>query len=125
MLARFIISGSAFAKNPDVGGAARFEEKNIIDNSLNSKDHTTLVAAVKAAGLVDVLQGKGLFKVLVPTNEAFAALSTARAESLLKREKKDKLVKVLTGHLIPAAAMAANVTKMAAPLKWQLWVAAS
>lgn len=114
MLARLIVSGSAFAKNPDVGGAARFEEKNIIDNALNSKDHTTLVAAVKAAGLVVVLQGKGLFKVLVPTSEAFATLPAGTVESLLKPKNKDKLVKILTCHVIPAAPMAADVTKMAA-----------
>ena len=84
-----------------------------------------MVAAVKAAGRVDVLQGKGPFTVLAPTNEAFAALSAATVESLLKHENNDKLVKVLTCHVIPAAAMAADVTKMAAPMKWQLWVAAS
>jgi len=113
LLATLLVSGSAFAKNPDVGGAAMFEEKNIIENALNSKDHTTLVAAVKAAGLVDVLQGKGPFTVFAPTNEAFAALPAGTVESLLKPENKDKLVKILTCHVIPAAAMAADVTKMA------------
>ena len=113
LLAALLVSGSAFAKNPDVGGSAMFEEKNIIENALNSKDHTTLVAAVKAAGLVDVLQGKGPFTVFAPTNEAFAALPAGTVESLLKPENKDKLVKILTCHVIPAAAMAADVTKMA------------
>ncbi len=87
-----------------------FEEKNIIENALNSKDHTTLVAAVKAAGLIDVVQGKGPFTVFSPTNEACAALPAGTVESLLKRENKDKLVKVLTCHVFPAAAMAADVT---------------
>src|SRR5579862_8238944 len=67
-------TGYAFAADPMVGGAAMYENKNIIENALNSKDHTTLVAAVKAAGLVDTLEGPGPFTVFAPTNEAFAAL---------------------------------------------------
>ncbi len=78
LLAGFVVSSAlgtiAYAKNPHVGGAAMFEDKNIVQNAMNSKDHTTLVAAVKAAGLVDTLQGKGPFTVFAPTNEAFAAL---------------------------------------------------
>src|SRR5882724_10925610 len=87
----FLSAGPAFAKNPDVGGAPMFEEKNIIENALNSKDHTTLVAAVKAAGLVDALQGKGPFTVFAPTNAAFAALPAGTVDTLLKPENKDKL----------------------------------
>ena len=113
LAATLFVSASAFAANPEVGGSPMLEEKNIIENALNSKDHTTLVAAVKAAGLVDVLQGKGPFTVFAPTNEAFAALPAGTVDSLLKPENKDKLVKILTCHVIPAAAMAADVTKMA------------
>jgi len=104
---------SAFAKNPKVGGAAMFEDKNIIQNALNSKDHTTLVAAVKAAGLVDTLMGKGPFTVFAPTNEAFAALPAGTVESLLKPENKDQLVKILTCHVVAANAMSSDVNKMA------------
>ncbi|MFT3671344.1 fasciclin domain-containing protein [Aestuariivirga sp.] len=104
---------SAFAKNPKVGGAAMFEDKNIIQNALNSKDHTTLVAAVKAAGLVDTLMGKGPFTVFAPTNEAFAALPAGTVETLLKPENKDQLVKILTCHVVAANAMSSDVNKMA------------
>jgi uncharacterized surface protein with fasciclin (FAS1) repeats len=114
LVTTFFISGAAFAENPMVGGAAMFKEKNIIQNAVNSKDHTTLVAAVKAAGLVDTLQGKGPFTVFAPTNEAFAALPAGTVETLLKPENKDKLVKILTCHVVAAAAMAADVSKMAA-----------
>lgn len=75
---------SAYAANPKVGGAAMFEDKNIVENAMNSKDHTTLVAAVKAAGLVETLQGKGPFTVFAPTNEAFAALPKGAVDDLLK-----------------------------------------
>jgi uncharacterized surface protein with fasciclin (FAS1) repeats len=83
-----------------VGGAAMFETKNIVENALNSADHTTLVAAVKAAGLVETLQGEGPFTVFAPTNEAFAALPEGTVETLLKPENKDTLVKVLTCHVV-------------------------
>ena len=96
-----------------VGGAAMFADKNIVENAVNSKDHTTLVAAVKAAGLVDTLQGKGPFTVFAPTNAAFAALPAGTVETLLKPENKDKLTKILTCHVVGAKAMAADVTKMA------------
>jgi len=101
------------ASNPDVGGAPMFEDKNIIENAVNSKDHTTLVAAVKAAGLVETLQGKGPFTVFAPTNEAFAALPAGTVENLLKPENKDTLVKILACHVVAANAMAAAVNKMA------------
>jgi uncharacterized surface protein with fasciclin (FAS1) repeats len=104
---------SVYAKNPKVGGAAMFEDKNIIQNALNSKDHTTLVAAVKAAGLVDTLMGKGPFTVFAPVNDAFAALPAGTVETLLKPENKDQLVKILTCHVVAANAMSADVTKMA------------
>ena len=85
-----------------VGGAAMYPSKNIIQNAVNSKDHTTLVAAVKAAGLVDTLQGPGPFTVFAPTNEAFAQLPKGTVETLLKPENKDKLVKILTYHVVSA-----------------------
>ncbi len=106
-------AGAAFAKNPKVGGAAMFEDKNIIENALNSKDHTTLVAAVKAAGLVDALMGKGPFTVFAPVNAAFAALPAGTVENLLKPENKDTLTKILTCHVVSAKALAADVDKMA------------
>jgi len=90
----------AYAKDPMVGGAAMYATKNIIQNAVNSKDHTTLVAAVKAAGLVDTLQGAGPFTVFAPTNEAFAALPKGTVDTLLKPENKDKLTKVLTAHVV-------------------------
>ena len=86
--------------NPMVGGAAMYSNKDIIDNAVNSKDHTTLVAAVKAAGLVDTLKGPGPFTVFAPTNEAFAALPAGTVETLLKPENKDQLTKILTYHVV-------------------------
>ncbi|MBP2559830.1 putative surface protein with fasciclin (FAS1) repeats [Neorhizobium galegae] len=103
---------TAFAANPKVGGAAMYEEKNIIENAVNSKDHTTLVAAVKAAGLVETLQGKGPFTVFAPTNEAFAALPKGTVETLLKPENKAQLTKVLTCHVVAAGAMSTAIEKM-------------
>jgi uncharacterized surface protein with fasciclin (FAS1) repeats len=84
-----------------VGGAPMYPSKNIIQNAVNSKDHTTLVAAVKAAGLVDTLQGTGPFTVFAPTNAAFAKLPAGTVDSLLKPEAKEKLVAVLTYHVLP------------------------
>ncbi|WDR01669.1 fasciclin domain-containing protein [Devosia algicola] len=83
-----------------VGGAPMFDNKNIIENAVNSKDHTTLVAAVKAAGLVDALSGPGPFTVFAPTNEAFAALPAGTVDTLLKPENKGMLTKILTAHVI-------------------------
>ncbi len=102
----------AYAANPKVGGAAMYENKNIVENAVNSKDHTTLVAAVKAAGLVETLEGKGPFTVFAPTNEAFAALPAGTVDTLLKPENKDKLTKVLTCHVVAADAMSKTVAKM-------------
>jgi uncharacterized surface protein with fasciclin (FAS1) repeats len=84
-----------------VGGAPMYPSKNIIQNAVNSKDHTTLVAAVKAAGLVDTLQGSGPFTVFAPTNAAFAKLPAGAVDSLLKPQMKEKLVAVLTYHVLP------------------------
>ena len=98
----FAIAGSAFAAdNPMVGGAPMFANKNIIQNAINSKDHTTLVAAVKAGGLVDTLEGAGPFTVFAPTNAAFAALPPGTVDTLLKPENKATLDKVLTYHVVP------------------------
>ena len=85
----------------EVGGAPMYPSKNIMKNAVNSKDHTTLVAAVKAAGLVDTLQGKGPFTVFAPVNDAFAKLPDGTVDTLLKPENKDQLTKVLTYHVVP------------------------
>ncbi|MBA3269681.1 MAG: fasciclin domain-containing protein [Acidobacteria bacterium] len=84
-----------------VGGAPMYPTKDIVDNAVNSKDHTTLVAAVKAAGLVDTLNGAGPFTVFAPTNAAFAALPAGTVDTLLKAENKAKLTAVLTYHVVP------------------------
>jgi uncharacterized surface protein with fasciclin (FAS1) repeats len=96
------LSTPSFAeKTVMVGGAEMFPSKNIIQNALNSKDHTTLVAAVKAAGLVDTLSGKGPFTVFAPTNRAFEKLPDGTVPTLLKPENKDKLTSILTYHVVP------------------------
>jgi uncharacterized surface protein with fasciclin (FAS1) repeats len=87
-------------RDPMVGGATMYPSKNIIQNAVNSKDHTTLVAAVKAAGLVDTLSGTGPFTVFAPTNEAFAALPAGTVDTLLKPENKATLTKILTYHVV-------------------------
>jgi uncharacterized surface protein with fasciclin (FAS1) repeats len=103
--------------DPMVGGAAMFPTKNIVENAVNSKDHTTLVAAVKAAGLVDTLQGPGPFTVFAPTNEAFSALPAGTVDTLLKPENKAKLTQVLTYHVVPGRydRMALDTAIKAAP----------
>jgi uncharacterized surface protein with fasciclin (FAS1) repeats len=88
------------AKNPMVGGAAMYPNKSIVENAVNSKDHTTLVAAVKAAGLVDTLAGKGPFTVFAPTNAAFAKLPAGTVDTLVKPENKATLTKILTYHVV-------------------------
>ena len=99
-----------------VGGAPMYPTKNIVENAVNSKDHTTLVAAVKAAGLVDTLETAGPFTVFAPTNEAFAALPAGAVDTLLKPENKAKLAAVLTYHVVAgrltAKDLAADVDKM-------------
>jgi uncharacterized surface protein with fasciclin (FAS1) repeats len=97
--ASMLLSGAAFA-NVMVGGQAMFPTKNIVENAVNSADHTTLVAAVKAAGLVDTLQSKGPFTVFAPVNAAFAALPAGAVETLLKPENKGALTGVLTYHVV-------------------------
>lgn len=94
-----------------VGGAAMYPEKNIIENAVNSKDHTTLVAAVKAAGLVETLQGKGPFTVFAPTNEAFAKLPAGTVENLLKPENKKTLQTILTYHVLAGKMNASDISK--------------
>jgi uncharacterized surface protein with fasciclin (FAS1) repeats len=97
------LSSTAFAQKPvTVGGAPMFPNKNIIENAVNSKDHTTLVAAVKAAGLVETLQGSGPFTVFAPVNAAFDALPAGTVDTLLKPENKGTLTSVLTYHVIAA-----------------------
>ncbi|MFC5525608.1 fasciclin domain-containing protein [Rhodanobacter ginsengisoli] len=96
-----------------VGGAAMYPSKNIIENAVNSKDHTTLVAAVKAAGLVDTLSGPGPFTVFAPTNEAFAALPAGTVDTLLKPENKATLSKILTYHVVPGKYTAHDLAKAA------------
>ena len=106
------LATAAYAENPMVGGAAMYADKNIVENAVNSKDHTTLVAAVKAAGLVETLSGPGPFTVFAPTNEAFAALPAGTVDTLLKPENKDQLTKILTCHVVGAKAMSADIMKM-------------
>ncbi|MEO6687925.1 MAG: fasciclin domain-containing protein [Dokdonella sp.] len=97
-----------------VGGAAMYPSKNIIENAVNSKDHTTLVAAVKAAGLVDTLSGTGPFTVFAPTNAAFAALPAGTVDTLLKPENKDKLTTILTYHVVPGHLTSKDIESLAA-----------
>ena len=97
-----------------VGGAAMLPSRNIVQNAMNSKDHTTLVAAVKAADLVDTLSSKGPFTVFAPTNEAFAALPAGTVETLLKPENKAMLAKILTYHVVPGKMTAHDLTKAVA-----------
>lgn len=108
-------AGIAIAKdNPVVGGAPMYAEKNIIENAVNSADHTTLVAAVKAAGLVDTLSGKGPFTVFAPVNAAFEALPAGTVDTLLKPENKDQLAKILTCHVVAVEAMSDAIARMIA-----------
>jgi len=103
----------ALAKNPMVGGAAMLETKDIVDNAINSKDHTTLVAAVQAAGLVDTLKGPGPFTVFAPTNEAFAKLPAGTVDTLVKPENKEMLTKILTYHVVPGTLTAKDIAAKA------------
>ena len=106
------LAARAADTDPMVGGAAMYPSKNIVENAVNSKDHTTLVAAVKAAGLVDTLEGPGPFTVFAPTNEAFAALPAGTVDTLLKPENKAKLTKILTYHVVPGNLDAAALKSM-------------
>jgi uncharacterized surface protein with fasciclin (FAS1) repeats len=107
------LAAPAYAKNPMVGGAPMFENKNIVENAVNSKDHTTLVAAVKAAGLVDTLAGPGPFTVFAPTNAAFKKLPAGTVESLVKPENKAALTKVLTYHVVPGSYSSSELMALA------------
>lgn len=98
--------------NPEVGGAAMYADKNIVENAVNSADHTTLVAAVQAAGLVETLSGEGPFTVFAPVNAAFEALPEGTVETLLEPENKDQLTGVLTYHVVAGDIHAADLIKM-------------
>ena len=104
-------AATSYAKNPIVGGKEMFPNKNIIENAVNSADHTTLVAAVKAAGLVDTLQGSGPFTVFAPTNAAFQKLPAGTVETLLMAENKPVLTKVLTYHVVPGRLSSVDLKK--------------
>ena len=95
-----MMGGGTSNNNPTVGGAPMYRTKNIVENAMNSADHTTLVAAVKAAGLVETLQGKGPFTVFAPTNAAFDKLPAGSVETLVKPENKATLTKILTYHVV-------------------------
>ncbi|KFF16610.1 fasciclin domain-containing protein [Flavobacterium hydatis] len=107
-----VFGATSFAqKSVMVGGAAMYPNKNIIENAVNSKDHTTLVAAVKAAGLVETLEGKGPFTVFAPTNEAFNKLPKGTVESLLKPENIKMLQNILTYHVVAGKMNASDIAK--------------
>ena len=106
-----VLSPSLAEMTVEVGGAPMYPSKNIIQNAINSKDHTTLVAAVKAAGLVQTLEGPGPFTVFAPTNAAFAKLPPGTVDNLLKPENKATLVKVLTYHVVPGRMTAVKLMK--------------
>src|SRR5580698_3004430 len=112
VLALAAASFAVAAKNPMVGGKEMYPNKDIIDNAVNSADHTTLVAAVKAAGLVETLKGPGPFTVFAPTNAAFSKLPAGTVDTLLKPENKDTLVKILTYHVVAGRLSAADIKKM-------------
>jgi uncharacterized surface protein with fasciclin (FAS1) repeats len=114
MLSVGSLSGAAvYAQdNPEVGGAAMYADKNIVENAVNSADHTTLVAAVQAAGLVETLSGEGPFTVFAPVNAAFEALPEGTVETLLEPENKDQLTAVLTYHVVAGDIHAADLIKL-------------
>jgi uncharacterized surface protein with fasciclin (FAS1) repeats len=107
----FVSAGAYAQKDPMVGGAAMYPTKNIIENAVNSKDHTTLVAAVKAGGLVDTLEGPGPFTVFAPTNEAFDKLPAGTVDTLVKPENKATLDKILTYHVVPGRLSTKDIMK--------------
>jgi uncharacterized surface protein with fasciclin (FAS1) repeats len=106
-----VIPATAMEKTVTVGGAPMYPSKNIIENAVHSKDHTTLVAAVKAAGLVDTLEGAGPFTVFAPTNRAFGKLPAGTVEGLVKPENKATLTKILTYHVVSGRLTAASLMK--------------
>jgi uncharacterized surface protein with fasciclin (FAS1) repeats len=108
-LVAIAVAPNANAQTKMVGGAAMYPTKNIVENAVNSKDHTTLVAAVKAAGLVETLESAGPFTVFAPTNEAFNKLPKGTVETLVKPENKATLTKILTYHVVAGRLSAANL----------------
>ena len=112
--AALALSVPASARNPIVGGAAMYPTRNIVQNAVNSKDHTTLVAAVKAADLVDTLSSPGPFTVFAPTNAAFAKLPAGTADTLLKPDNKATLSGILTYHVVPGRHTASQIAALAA-----------
>ena len=108
--ATFVAPVTAKERTVMVGGAAMYPSKNIVENAVNSKDHTTLVAAVKAAGLVDTLSGAGPFTVFAPTNAAFGKLPKGTVATLVKPENKATLTKILTYHVVPGRLAAQDLT---------------
>src|ERR1700693_2863507 len=113
VLGVLLIGSAAVAQqDPMVGGAAMYPTKNIVENAMNSSDHTTLVAAVKAAGLVETLEGPGPFTVFAPTNEAFDKLPAGTVDTLLKPENKDTLTKILTYHVVAGKVSSKELVKM-------------
>jgi uncharacterized surface protein with fasciclin (FAS1) repeats len=106
---------ATLAAKPDVGGAAMFETRTIVGNAVSSADHTTLVAAVQAAGLVDVLGGPGPFTVFVPVNSAFAALPAGTVDTLPKPERRELLIRVLTGHVVAGDLKLADLRAQVGP----------
>ncbi len=111
VIAIAVTSAVAGMKNPVVGGQEMYPTKNIVENAVNSADHTTLVAAVKAAGLVETLEGPGPFTVFAPTNEAFAKLPAGTVDTLLKPGNKATLTKVLTYHVVAGRLSASDLKK--------------
>src|SRR5512138_2968831 len=113
LIATTLIAGNSFAqkmeRTVDVGGAPMYPSRNIVQNAVNSKDHTTLVAAVKAAGLVETLESKGPFTVFAPTNTAFGKLPAGTVETLVKPENKATLTKILTYHVVPGKLAASDL----------------
>ncbi len=112
LMSAFVINASMAQKTVEVGGAPMYPMKNIIENAVNSNDHTTLVAAVKAAGLVETLQSAGPFTVFAPTNEAFGKLPKGTVESLVKPENKATLTKILTYHVVAGKWDSKAIAKM-------------
>lgn len=116
VIALALSAGAGFAANPMVGGAAMYPSKNIVENAVNSADHTTLVAAVTAAGLVDTLEGAGPFTVFAPNNKAFAALPAGTVDSLLEPANKPMLTSVLTYHVVPGELTSSEIKKQVAAM---------
>ena len=109
LLGAALVATPSVAKNPMVGGAAMYDTRTIVQNAVNSKDHTTLVAAVKAAGLVETLSGRGPFTVFAPTDAAFAKLPAGTVDMLVQPDHKADLTKVLTYHVVPGRLTAAAI----------------